>query len=426
MGLFDFLNPEAAAIRQQGQRAQLRSWLMILYDPSMRLTDRVTAYESISKIEPVNYPETPRITLIYSLTKGKLAKASREMAVTKRTRVQEQLQQDTKAGYRQALEGVLYDPSEDLIVREQAYRELSKTYSDEFPILGSVSLRKSISVGDIAVTSRVLHPRYISPQEQKKLDIQKAKEEKVLAKEQEKKLAGRLKGIQSQLSVLKTIQEKIGATDTALQSGLLDLAEKRIELETKIRDVSRKKITPEYSREVKQRDTEYLDRHLAILTQREEIFNSRREMAAKRLPEIAAARSYAEAQGRYLRGEPEPDINDDYTIYTWNEDGTLAGITTEGRPSIDQKKAREAGEFAHVGQTTYSQQRIFNKETGALTTLPPVRGEGGGGVLTVHGGIDEVRTVGFTDPFTTDIETGIRTLPKAEPRDPFVRPKSEE
>lgn len=356
--------------QEQNSGPQIRAWLMILYDSGMRLADRVKAYEGLSTIDPVNYPKTPRVTLIYSLTKGKLAKSAETIAITKQARATTQLQQETNVRYRQDLEDVLYAPEEDPGVREQAYNELSGIFPKEFPVKDSVSIKKSIFAGDIATTSRVLHPEYVSPQEQKKLDIQKAKEEKILAKEQGKKLTDKLKTIQDQLSTFKNIQEKMGITDTSLQSSALDLAEKRIDLETKLNNLDRN--SPTY-----RQDTEYLDKHLTVLTQREDISNQRREAIGRRLPEIAAAQSHAEAQGRYLRGEPEPDIDDDYTVYTWNKDGTLSGITAEKRPSIDQKKAREAGEFPYVSRKQFSEQRIFNKETGALTTLPFVEGDFG-------------------------------------------------
>lgn len=355
-------------IQQKGLGSKIRMLTMVLYDSGMTLADRAKAYEELSTIDPTSFPKTSRVALVYSLTRGKLAKSARGIADVKQTKAVEQLQRATKAGYRQSLEDVLYAPDENPIAREQAYGELSNIYPDEFPVKDSVSIKKSIFAGDIAITSKVLHPEYLTPQEQKKLDIQKVKEKKILTKEQEKKLADKLKTVKDQLSTLKNVREKIGAADTSLQSGLLDLAEKRIELETKSEGLDRK--SPTYRQE-----NAYLTRHLDILTQREELSTQRRVVAKQRLTEIEAARAYAEARQRYLLGEPEPDINDEYTIYTWNKDGSLAGITTEKRPSVDQNRAREAGEFPYVAPKRFSEQKIFDKETGALTTLPTT-GEG--------------------------------------------------
>lgn len=376
MGLLDdYRNfPEAvrAGVPSQAQLLgpQIRMLMLVLYDSSMNLADRARAYEGLSKIDPVSFPETSRVNLIYSLTKGKLAKSAVVLAETKQTQIIEQIQRDTKAEDKRSLEDVLYAPDENPAVREQAYQELSKIFPEEFPVKDSVSIKKSIFAGDIATTSKALHPDYISPQEQKKLDIQKVKEEKILAKEQKQELTSKLKEFTDQLTTLKGVQEKLDGVDSALQKSELDLAEKRIGLEEKVGRLNSN--SPTY-----RQDNEYLSKHLTLLGQREQIFNHQRQQIAQRLPEIEAASGYIEAQKRYIKNEPEPDITDDYAVYTWNKDGTLASIKTEQRPSIDQQKAREAGEFPYVGRKKFSEQRIFDKETGSLTTLPIAEGDYG-------------------------------------------------
>lgn len=375
MGLFDFFD------EQPSLASRVQMLTRMLYDPSVEIRERIIAYEDLSKIDPVNFPPTSRVALVHSVTKGKIAQSAKAIGTIKEQQTRVQLKENRK----QTLEDILYDPEENLTARTQAYQELAKGSPEDYPEKDLVGTRKSITTGDIASTSIALHPEYISPQEQRKLDEKKAKEQKTLAKEQEKKLSDQLKEVGNQLSTLKKVRENIDTSAVGLQTGLLDLAEKRLDLETKSGSLD--KASPTYKQ-----DSEYLNRHLEILGQREEIFNQRREMANQRVEEIKTAESYAGAKQRYLKGEPEPDIYDDYAVYTWNKDGTLSSIKTEKRLSIDQENAREAGEFAYVPVKQFSEQNIFDAETGSLTSFPTSESQGFMGIAgheTVFGDEEE-------------------------------------
>jgi hypothetical protein len=343
-----------------GSPSRIRALIKILFDSGMLIKDRAKAYQTLSSIDPNNFPKMSTVTLVHSITKGKIAQSAQGISKIKKA----QRQKPTMtAEYKSGLESVLFDPAESLAARQQAYWELSSTLPEEYPKMDSLKVKRSIVSGDIAVVSKETHPEYISPAEQKVLDKEKAKEEKELAKERDKKLKEELSAVQSQLSTLGKAQSSYNNLNSNLKSGLLDLEERRIELDAKMRSLDEN--SPTY-----QADTEYLQKHLDVLDARRTDITEKQNELSSALTGLKSATSYAEARQRHLTGTPEPDIKDKYTVQTWNKDGTLRSIITESRPSLKQQQAREAGEFAYVAPEEYREHRIIDPDTGKLTVLP--------------------------------------------------------